>query len=231
MKRLAVPGAILSVLLACDGHSGGGRDLDPIVDTGAADDTGQPKVQSDPMGTQVGSEGFWDCPLETATDIDSGAPVPEMGGLTPVDIAELYIGDWPLDIVESGTSGSATGSLSVADGGEYLWLTVADGPGCADHLAIGVTGAISRLATSTDPLIGWLAVRPGDGLLILTAEGDLTALEAAWGPPTTPPLGTSQFRVEGRIDEARFEGTAAWADCVDGECAPTDLLATVTSAR
>jgi hypothetical protein len=232
MKKLAVPAAILAVLLACDGPGGknGVRPEDTAVDTGTA-----PHDIEDPgthgMGTQVGSEGFWNCPIDTATAVAGDQQVPALGGSTPADVAAARIGPWSLEIVSAGTTGSSPGDLTLSDAGQYYWVTVEPTAACTDHLAIGVSGSLSRVASTTDPLFGWLAVRPGEGLVILTNETDLTGLQASWGPPPTVPVGTSQFRVEARIDEVRIDGTAAWADCVDIDCTTTDVLATLTGAR
>lgn len=233
MKLLAIPLVILGVLVACDGN-GGGPDLgvaDTGNDTGTDLDTDTPPTETNGMGTQVGSEGFWGCPIELVTVVDGATALDAIGG-PPDELTGRVVGGWGLQIVDDGASEPVAGSLALVDAGNYLWLDVADGEGCVDHLASEVSATLVR-GTTTTVLTGFVGIGSGAARLLVTAGGALDDVALTWGPSTYPPDTAVTFRIDGDLTPVGFSGAASWVDCdpLEWVCGTADPVAAVDGAR
>lgn len=232
MKRIAMAAVLLSGLVACDttGSSFG-------IDTGLGTfDTALTlpgtDFRSDGMGTQVGSEGFWGCPIVSEEPIgDRTTPIADIGG-SPIVLASARMGPWPLQIQDAGASAPLAGTLVLADGNDYRWVDVAEGEGCYDHLAVAVLGTIARGETSIEPVSGWLAIRDGASRLIVTSDASFATTSAAWGMPATL-LGTPSLRIDAALDATLLDGQALYVECERTEiaCAGAEVRATLIGER
>ena len=231
MKLLAVPVAVLGVLVACDG-GGGPRPPGTKNDTGSGTELDTGGYETDP-GTQVGSEGFWGCPIDRVHEVDGGTQIDAIGG-TPSDLTSRLAGSWTLEILDEAAAEPIVGTLLLEDVGNYLWLDVADGAGCTDHLASEVRATAVR-GTTTTALLGFVAIAPGAGRVLITADDPLEDVASSWGPPAYPASASASvtFRLAGDLDPVGFVGRASFVDCdpLDVVCATADDVATVTGAR
>jgi hypothetical protein len=195
-------------------------------------DTGLTEIITDQMGTQVGSEGFWGCPVEDVRPINGADTITEIGG-SPSALTSERMGSWALSIEDEGGSGAVPGSLTLLDQGAYLWVDVQEGSGCSDHLASPVTGALVRDGAPPQPMMGVLALKSGASRLVITDEGDLTSTTSVWGAPTYTDLTGVTFRLDSEIDATELGGEALYVDCPEAEadCPTADMTAAVEGAR
>lgn len=235
MRLLAIPAVLLSVLLGCDDAGYSKSTGDTALDTGLVLDTAAPtgQVKTQSMGTQVGSEGLWDCPIEHVQAIDDPSAVLDPLGGTPISLASDRVGSWSLQITDTGTTSPVPGLLSLTDDAEYLWLDVTDGAGCTDHLAVMLSATLARGAGEAVDLVGYLAIRPDDGRIALAAEGAaLSALEIDWGTASFPTNEEAmQFRIEADLSPTALSGQAAWLDCVEDDCPGADPISELSGTR
>jgi hypothetical protein len=236
---------LLALIAGCDAAPGGFSDFDsgdtadevvdvpwngigntPPIATGA---TTTSQGSSSMMGTQVGSEGFWTCPVLGVQDLGDGtAALPSLGA-APVELVAARVGTWPVQMTDLGDGELADGALELVDEGVYLWVDVTETGDCVDHLAVAVRGELQRDDWKL-PMTGVLAIRPDDGRMILTGEGPLADVETTWGPTPLDPALTA-FRVEVGLDATALAGTASYVDCTAVTCAGAAPLATLTGAR
>lgn len=225
LGRGAVP--LLFALGACE-PTGGFRD--GSFGTG---DTGAPPRPPDAtnQATQVGSEGFWDCPIDRRDPVvDPAAPLASMSG-SAIEVTAVHVGPWPLQIVDAETRAAVGGQLDLADTGGYTWVTVAPGiAGCADYLESEVSGALVRDVFSS-VVTGVVAIRPDDARLLATDAGDLSATAAAWGAPAM--AGAVGFRVEADVTAQLLDGEAAYVSCDAGvvDCGGRELVGEILGSR
>ncbi|MEZ4240153.1 MAG: hypothetical protein R3F59_29175 [Myxococcota bacterium] len=183
------------------------------------------------MGTQVGSEGFWNCPVEAVTDLGAGQQVVPSLDDTPAALTAARVGAWTVTVSDDVTGASSGGTLQLVDDGVYLWVDVTDGGACVDHLAVAVHGTLTHDDGWAASMEGVLALRPGDGQMILGSTGDLTDIYATWGATPLDPALTS-FRFDVTVaDETAFAGAASYVDCGGVSCVGAAPLGTVTGTR
>lgn len=206
--------------LVADGHGS-----DSGLSTG---DTGVVSTTKISDATQVGSEGFWGCPIEKVEPIEpTAAPLGFEGGVG--DAVQGHLGTWPLAVVDAATAATATGALELAVGEVWRWVDVAEGTGCEDHVLASVSGVLTRDGGPPMALSGLVAVRPdGQGGLVATA--DRAVAEPMWGVGT---YGGSLFPLEGGLGITDIDATAAYADCAASEphCEGATPLADLTGTR
>ncbi len=229
-------GAVVGLLgiAGCDDvpgseHSG---DTDSACDFGC-DESGldtDPPVTTSEGATQVGSEGFWGCPVEHVEPItDPTEFFPDLGG-SPSQVVASYLGEWPLLIEDLAAPGTTvTGSLGLSAGESWRWVDVTDGPTCVDHLAVSVGASLTREVAAPLALLGVVAVRPdGVGALVTT-----TALDQVGPEWSLPSSGAPFFRVEGPLGKSTVEAVATFADCPASEptCDGQVGVSTLTGSR
>jgi len=182
--------------------------------------------------TQVGSEGFWDCPTEREQPVaDPGAPIPSLGGASAIDLTAAHVGSWPLQIVDPVAKATLTGSLDLAATDTWRWVEVAAGvPGCVDYLEADVTGALLRDGSPSN-VLGVVAIRSDAARLLATDTGELSATAAVWGVPAI--AGVIGFRVEADLTPATLDGHAAYVDCTPSvvDCPNRQVVGQLSSAR
>ena len=232
MRLLAIPVVILGVLVGCDdtGTLKWTEDTG-IFDTGSTTtDPLSPPPDTQGMGTQVGSEGFWGCPIEKAEPIDGGIPREDLGG-SPEVLTAALVGEWPLQISDLLLGLTVDGSLTLTDEREYYWLDVAEGTGCVDHAVSVVSGAVVRQGSSHS-LEGLLGISANGNRLVVSA--DSAGMISTWGAPifTSVPNDVS-FRIDAGLDPFSFDGTASYVDCdrLDLDCPTAQALADVDGSR
>lgn len=199
--------ALLAPLAACDDPGAGTGLLDS--GTGLPTDSGpEPTTQS---ATQVGSEGFWGCPV---LGLDPVSPVDAIPGLgVPQDLAAAALGDWPGTWTSRADGSTADGKLAMAPTSFALARSAAP---CDDHLVVGVSASVTRASVAL-PAAGWLGVRPGDTALLLTADGTADEAAAAWGLPDPAGLAALRWRLD--LVDGALGGVASYADCGPTEVA------------
>lgn len=235
MRLLAITVALLGVLVACDG---GGASFQPDTGLSTGDSglgTGTPPgnedVTSKAMGTQVGSEGFWGCPIISIEPVlDRTSANPLLGG-APVELSAARLGIWPLQITDTDASDTVPGSMFIADGGEYFWVDVEEGTDCYDHLVVSTIGTLSREEFPSETLSGWLAIREGASRLVVTSGASLAVTSSAWGMPSSASPVT--FRIDADLDQSFLDGAAMYVDCETTElaCPTSELVASIHSER
>lgn len=224
LRLLAVPLGVLWALVACDSGSPGSVDVD---DT-AARDTGETwgtLGTTEPMGTQVGSEGFWGCEVDDTEPVEPETWIESLGG-TPSELLPPRVGAWTLDVVPEGKTGATKSELTVADEGAYVWVDVKEGAGCADYLHVPVTADFSGVS-----LAGALGIRPDGARLIAGTSAGLADLQATWGEPEFAASADLAWRLDATVEPTTLSGQVAWVDCPDAACPNTDVLASVSAAR
>ncbi len=234
LRLLAVPIGLLWALVACSGGSASGL-ADDTGDGGTSPwDTGEPTVgvqDTDSLGTQVGSEGFWGCDLDDTEPVYPGTLLPSFAS-PPEEVALPRIGEWLLELGSPDTTGATTtGGLSLVDEGTYVWFDVKDGPGCQDYLAILVSGTMRRGSDPALPVAGYLAVRPDAGKVALAATGDLDPWRQSWGEPAFGTSDDLEWHLDADIAPTSLTGSVAWTDCPEADCPNEDPLATVMATR
>lgn len=230
MKRLAPAMVMLTMLVGCPDGDGAGFTSGTSRDTGTPRDSGTFDETSG-MGTQVGSEGFWGCPIERVDPLDGTTDVPAIGG-SPQALTARLVGEWPLQIRDE-TGGEVTAAtLGLVDLGSYLWVDVTDGAGCVDHLASEVSGTVAR-GSSTTAWSGFVGITDGAARLLVTADGASDTLAEVWGAPAYAPGVPATLRIDGTLDPARLDGAASWVDCdpLEVRCDTADPVAEVDGAR
>jgi hypothetical protein len=231
VRLLAVAFGLLAGLMACE--PGSTTYKPDTTGLGTPFDSGTSDILTNAMGTQVGSEGFWGCPIEDVRPILNGADtIDELGG-SPSSLTGERMGSWSLSIEDEGGSGAVPGTLTLIDQGTYLWLDVAEGPGCSDHLASPVTGALVRDGAPAQPMLGVLAISALGTRLVITDEGDLSSTTSIWGTPSYADLTGVTFRLDGEADASTLGAEAAYVDCpeLEVECPTADVKATVDGTR
>ncbi|MCB9684475.1 MAG: hypothetical protein H6738_05290 [Alphaproteobacteria bacterium] len=221
--------AIVAVgALGCDDTLGNGLVGDVGRDSGLTSDSGFESTTKISDATQVGSEGFWGCPIEKLDPLEPSAQ--PVGFDEGVGVAvQGHLGSWPLTVIDAATAGEVVGTLELTAGEVWRWVDVADGTGCEDHVLASVTATLTRDAGPAMPLSGMVVVRPdGQGGVVLT--GDRAAAEPAWGTGTS---GGALFRLEGALGVSEVAATVAYADCASTEphCEAVTPIASVNGTR
>lgn len=223
-KRLMAVAAGLLLSAACDATGS-------LVEGGTGDtgDTGISTVTTQTHdATQVGSEGFWGCPIERIDPLDPASQAP--GFTEPVGTAVgAHLGAWTLQVTDAATATTGGGTLTLEAGTSWRWVDVADDTGCVDHAMVDVTAELSRDGQPPVELVGKVVVRPdGEGGVVATADRALA--EGAWGVGTT---GGTLFRLEGSLGTAALSATTAYADCPVSEphCPSAAVLAALAGSR
>jgi hypothetical protein len=210
IRRAAL--AVLAPLAACDDPGAGTGLLDSA--TGAPTDTGPAPTTKG--ATQLGSEGFWGCPV---LGLDPVSPVDAIPGLgVPQDLAAAALGDW------SGTwTSRADGAITdgkLASVATSFALARSAAP-CDDHLVVGVSASVARASVAL-PTTGWLGLRPGDAALLLTADGTADEAAVAWGLADPQGLAALRWRLD--VVDGALGGVASFVDCGPSEVACADAV-------
>ncbi len=202
-------------LAACDGS---GSNFVPSTDSGDTDPhTGADTDPDTTQGTQVGSEGFWGCPIDGMEPLDPYDPLPDFG--IPAELADSALGGWSLSLTPTGKS-AAPGTLSQA---AVSWSLVRSHAPCADHVVVGVSGTVD-LDGAKLGATGYLGLRPGEAAYLLTLDDPSEAVATEWGLPA-PPAGQDAFRLSLAVADAKVTGVGAFA-----ACGPTEVACAGASA-
>lgn len=222
MIRLCALGLVLGLgTLACDRGAPAGRLRD---DSGlAGTDTGdEPTGQS---ATQVGSEGFWGCPVDALDPISPSDPLPGLG--VPSGMAAVALGGWSLQLASRADATTRAGSLTTAP---RDWSLARALPPCEDFVVVGVEGKIERDGSSV-VVSGQLGLRPGDATFLLFADEGAPEVARAWGLPADPDLPAFRFTLD--AVEGSIAGVGSSTACADGpfSCDPVEDALDVTGVR
>ncbi len=210
---------LVALVTGCDVDAAGSLD-----DSGAGTtDSGASPTGQD--ATQVGSEGFWGCPVDRLEPVSPTEPLPDLG--VPEDLAAGALGAWSLGFVARTDGSTTAGAASLT---ATSWSLAHSRSPCADHLVVGVAGSIERGGVPV-AISGWLGLRPGNATSLLTADGGADEVAAAWGLPAPP--GLPGFRWSLEASEGSLAGVAAFAACGPTEvaCDAVAEVLDVTGAR
>ncbi|MCA9489168.1 MAG: hypothetical protein KC621_04580 [Myxococcales bacterium] len=224
-KRLVV--VVAWVALGCDDTVGNHLVGDRGRDTGTTD-TGSVSTTKISDATQVGSEGFWGCPIEGVDPLDpTSKPVGFEAGVG--DAVQAHLGSWPLTVTDAETGATVAATLELTAGDVWRWIDVAEEAACQDHAMVSVGAVLTRDGGAPMPLSGMVVVRP-DGQGAVVATGERAAAEPTWGTGTS---GGALFRLEGTLGVADVVATVAYADCASTEphCEVSSPLASLSGTR
>lgn len=212
-------------LAACDGvevSSGApsttevGSTTDPIVGTKGTNN----------FGTQVGSEGFWGCSVQSRLSLAATEDVPGFG-VSAEDLAADRLGTWPVDLLPEDTQALEAGVLELGPAVAYTLVTLEGG--CEPYLEVELRGTLARGSNAAVDMRGLLATNDTEAGLRMVAPSVDDDAVLSWGPP--PTSGTAWLRVDADLDAFDLQGDVAWADCVETTCANVAPLGTLEGSR